>query len=276
LPYVPPYLGPPFDFPSPANNSRFRQGASFAVGAATALDVEFFRERDIPDAKSTLPFNVILGVQLQWFESLKPSLCSTTKGTFDQNEVGRHHNTLLQASPEKLLRAKYPHTTIIYADFFNLVMEMVESPHKFGKLEQDRAGNMGAFSTRAAAVSLPLLLLLLSPSPSSSPVAAAAPSLRARRYDSIFTFGDSYTDTGNNPVVFGWYAVPNPVTRPPYGSDFFGRPTGCNCDGRLAIDFIGVCVITLSYLLLRLLVLLVGFDLARCEARAFFVCLVTV
>ncbi|XP_062225747.1 GDSL esterase/lipase At5g45910-like isoform X2 [Phragmites australis] len=83
------------------------------------------------------------------------------------------------------------------------------------------------------AVSLLLLALL-----SSSESVAAFPSLRVRGYDSIFSFGDSFADTGNNPVVFRWYSVFNPVTRPPYGSTFFGRPTGRNCDGRLIIDFI--------------------------------------
>ncbi|XP_066308149.1 GDSL esterase/lipase At5g45910-like [Miscanthus floridulus] len=100
---------------------------------------------------------------------------------------------------------------------------------------------MGDLLQRAA-VALLLLqlqsLLLLSSSP--KPVAAARPSLGAvgRRYDSIFSFGDSYTDTGNNPVAFAWYDVADPVMRPPYGSTFFGRPTGRNCDGRLVVDFI--------------------------------------
>ena len=62
--------------------------------------------------------------------------------------------------------------------------------------------------------------------------------LSARRYDSIFSFGDSYAETGNNPVVFAANSVFNLVTRPPYGSTFFGRPTGRNSDGRLIIDFI--------------------------------------
>nr|CAB3471662.1 unnamed protein product [Digitaria exilis] len=84
---------------------------------------------------------------------------------------------------------------------------------------------MDGSSTRAA-VSLLLLLLLLSPPPSS-------PSIRRYHYDSIFSFGDSYTDTGNNPVAFAWYSVLNPVTRPPYGTTFFGRPTG-----RLTVDFL--------------------------------------
>ncbi|GJN06487.1 hypothetical protein PR202_ga24217 [Eleusine coracana subsp. coracana] len=85
----------------------------------------------------------------------------------------------------------------------------------------------------AAIVSLLLLLRW------SEPVAGAASSLRVRRpYDSIFSFGDSLADTGNNPVVFDWYSMFDPVLRPPYGSTFFGRPTGRNCDGRLIIDFL--------------------------------------
>jgi hypothetical protein len=108
----------------------------------------------------------------------------------------------------------------------------------------------GGFTPPRAAASASLLLLMLllrSPSPSGPAAAAAAaapvPSLRARRrYDSIFGFGDSFTDTGNNPVVFAWYSVFDPVTRPPYGDTFFGRPTGRNCDGRLTIDFIGIYI----------------------------------
>ncbi|XP_066357616.1 GDSL esterase/lipase At1g28580-like [Miscanthus floridulus] len=58
-------------------------------------------------------------------------------------------------------------------------------------------------------------------------------------FDSIFAFGDSFTDTGNNPVVFGWYDVFDVVMRPPYGTTFFGgHPTGRNSNGRLIIDFI--------------------------------------
>ncbi|KAL6627171.1 hypothetical protein ACP70R_030897 [Stipagrostis hirtigluma subsp. patula] len=90
---------------------------------------------------------------------------------------------------------------------------------------------MGKLLT-CAAVSLLLLALLSSHEP------VAASSLCVRRYDSIFSFGDSFADTGNNPVVFRRYGVFNPVMRPPYGSTFFGRPTGRDCDGRLIIDFV--------------------------------------
>ncbi|OEL21715.1 hypothetical protein BAE44_0017265, partial [Dichanthelium oligosanthes] len=82
-----------------------------------------------------------------------------------------------------------------------------------------------------------VVLVLLSPwVPMLASTAAA--SLDARRYDSIFCLGDSFTDTGNNPAVFAWYSLVDPVTQPPYGNTFFGRPTGRNCDGRLIIDFI--------------------------------------
>ncbi|KAF8733538.1 hypothetical protein HU200_014839 [Digitaria exilis] len=76
-----------------------------------------------------------------------------------------------------------------------------------------------------------VVLVLLSPW-------AMASAADGRRYESIFCFGDSFTDTGNNPAVFAWYSVVDPVTRPPYGSSFFGHPTGRNCDGRLIVDFI--------------------------------------
>ncbi|KAL6627166.1 hypothetical protein ACP70R_030892 [Stipagrostis hirtigluma subsp. patula] len=77
------------------------------------------------------------------------------------------------------------------------------------------------------------LLLLLLTSLQPQPAASAR-----RRYDSIFSFGDSFTDTGNKPIVFAWYSVFNPVMRPPYGMTFFGHPTGHTTDGRLILDLI--------------------------------------
>jgi hypothetical protein len=82
---------------------------------------------------------------------------------------------------------------------------------------------------RAASLIRPLLLVVVFMS-----AAEATAPLVWRRYESIFSLGDSYVDTGNGPVV-----VDNPVVRPPYGCTFFGRPTDRFCDGRLATDFIG-------------------------------------
>ena len=71
-------LGLPLVPPSLAHNGTFRRGANFAVGAATTLDAARFHDGSSPVMK--FPLNTSLGVQLEWFESLKPKLCRTKKG----------------------------------------------------------------------------------------------------------------------------------------------------------------------------------------------------
>lgn len=81
-----------------------------------------------------------------------------------------------------------------------------------------------------------VLLLLLA---DVDPVVSSSIPGRARyEYDSIFSFGDSFADTGNDIVVFAANSLANPAARLPYGMTFFGRPTGRNSNGRLIIDFI--------------------------------------
>ncbi|KAJ3692163.1 hypothetical protein LUZ60_012513 [Juncus effusus] len=74
---------------------------------------------------------------------------------------------------------------------------------------------------------LSLLLLLLVLRPSSS---------EAQQYPAVFNFGDSLVDAGNL-IVDG---IPDflATARLPYGSTFFGYPTGRCSDGRLVVDFI--------------------------------------
>ncbi|KAK1326038.1 GDSL esterase/lipase [Acorus calamus] len=71
-----------------------------------------------------------------------------------------------------------------------------------------------------------LLTFLLSVVSSESPVLT-------NKYTSIFSFGDSITDTGNYRRLQG-----DDVAPPPYGMTYFKRPTGRFSDGRLIIDFI--------------------------------------
>ncbi|KAI9096391.1 hypothetical protein K1719_026110 [Acacia pycnantha] len=56
-------------------------------------------------------------------------------------------------------------------------------------------------------------------------------------FTSIFSFGDSLTDTGN--LYFSSQPPPpNPCFHHPYGKTYFHQPTGRCSDGRLIIDFI--------------------------------------
>ena len=51
-------------------------------------------------------------------------------------------------------------------------------------------------------------------------------------FPAIYNFGDSNSDTGGISAAF----EPIPA---PYGENYFRKPTGRVCDGRLVIDFIG-------------------------------------
>lgn len=58
-----------------------------------------------------------------------------------------------------------------------------------------------------------------------------------QNYSSLFSFGDSLTDTGNL-LAAGCLSFPS-IGQYPYGMTYFGRPTGRCSDGRLIVDFIG-------------------------------------
>lgn len=48
------------------------------------------------------------------------------------NELAVYHNSLLQEDLKRVQR-RYPSVRVVYADFYSPVMEMVESPAKFGQ-----------------------------------------------------------------------------------------------------------------------------------------------
>ncbi|KQK07048.1 hypothetical protein BRADI_2g32540v3 [Brachypodium distachyon] len=83
-----------------------------------------------------------------------------------------------------------------------------------------------ATNTMRAAALLGVVLLLL----------CAARHGAAQRYEAIYSFGDSISDTGN--LCVG--GCPSWLTtgQSPYGETFFKRPTGRCSDGRVIIDFL--------------------------------------
>ncbi|KAJ3701172.1 hypothetical protein LUZ61_004877 [Rhynchospora tenuis] len=57
-------------------------------------------------------------------------------------------------------------------------------------------------------------------------------------YSAIFSFGDSYADTGNFITVMKEKIAYDVFEHSPYGMTYFGQPTGRGSNGRLVIDFI--------------------------------------
>jgi hypothetical protein len=59
------------------NISDVSKGVDFAVGGATAIDVDFYERNKLVQFKL---LNNSLSVQLGWLEELKPSICKAKKG----------------------------------------------------------------------------------------------------------------------------------------------------------------------------------------------------
>ncbi|THU70914.1 hypothetical protein C4D60_Mb08t30020 [Musa balbisiana] len=210
LPMLRPYL-------AGGNAEDFRYGANFAFAGATALNASFFEDKGFQFS----PMEYFLGVQLEWFKQLLPTLCSesnskdilsnslilmgeiggndynyafaqkqsiqeirtyvpsvidairqavdvliqlgattlvvpgnfpigcvpaylsdyhsTVAEEYDPqtgciswlNELSEYHNSMLLDELNQL-RKVYPHATIIYADYYEAVLNILRSPQQFG------------------------------------------------------------------------------------------------------------------------------------------------
>ncbi|CAB4276210.1 unnamed protein product [Prunus armeniaca] len=152
LPLVPPYLESQDSNQSVQN---FEAGVNFAVVGATALDAAFLAEM----GDSTSFTNNSLSIQLEWFKQMLPSLCNTSSGNLpigcvpaylteyessdkDQydpstgclnwlNKFSGYHNDQLQIALSRIRRL-HPQVTIIYADYYNAMLQLYQSPDQFG------------------------------------------------------------------------------------------------------------------------------------------------
>ena len=80
------------------------------------------------------------------FPDAAPAEYNSTTGCLeDINKLGMHHNLLLQEALKKL-RGRHQDAMIVYADLFGPIIDMVESPRKYGKHFQSRclAGPLAA------------------------------------------------------------------------------------------------------------------------------------
>ena len=70
---------------------------------------------------------------LAFFPSADPAAYDSRTGCLVEfNDLAVYHNSLLQEALERVRTAR-PDARVIYANFFSPVMEMVESPDKFGQ-----------------------------------------------------------------------------------------------------------------------------------------------
>uniref|UniRef100_A0A0E0KLH4 Esterase n=1 Tax=Oryza punctata TaxID=4537 RepID=A0A0E0KLH4_ORYPU len=79
-----------------------------------------------------------------------------------------------------------------------------------------------------------VVLLLIPLAVVAVPAAAAA---AEASFETVYAFGDSFTDTGNTHSTTGPYSF-GYVSSPPYGATFFHRSTNRYSDGRLVVDFL--------------------------------------
>nr|GMC85642.1 GDSL esterase/lipase At1g28590-like [Ipomoea batatas] len=187
------------------------------------------------------------------------------------NDFAEYHNELLQEELDRLIEL-HPHTTIVYADYYNAAMRLYKSPRFNNTLDACCGGGGPYNSNEHVYCGSQLSTVCDSPSsyinwdgshlteaayrwiangllkgPYTSPqingqflVLFVSTGHVAGCYKAIVSFGDSLTDTGNlirmSQSSNGY--VMSAVL--PYGETYFHHPTGRYSDGRLIIDFIAL------------------------------------
>ncbi|RDY08912.1 GDSL esterase/lipase, partial [Mucuna pruriens] len=161
------------------------------------------------------------------------------------NEFFEYYNHKLQSELDKFRRL-HPYVNIIYADYYNAALELYHDPTKFGFFTGLKicCGIGGPYNYNASATcGNPGAIACDDPSHcigcDGLHLTEAAHRLMVEGcYTTLFSFGDSLTDTGN------LYYISPPQSPdcllPPYGQTHFHRPNGRCSDGRLILDFLGI------------------------------------
>ncbi|GMQ00840.1 hypothetical protein CsSME_00047734 [Camellia sinensis var. sinensis] len=83
-----------------------------------------------------------------------------------------------------------------------------------------------------------LSVLIIITSFASSVISTTTESVKPTKKSTLFVFGDSLFDPGNNQYING--SKPGASSYYPYGQTFFNHPTGRLSDGRIIPDFIAL------------------------------------
>lgn len=83
---------------------------------------------------------------LTMFRSNNPAAYDENKCLKDFNNFSKHHNEHLQGAIEEL-RQEFPHARILYADYYNMLMEIIVHSTSLGNyshlnLSQDKVKHM--------------------------------------------------------------------------------------------------------------------------------------
>ncbi|KAM3219094.1 GDSL esterase/lipase [Capsicum annuum] len=136
------------------------------------------------------------------------------------NNFAIFYNHYLQQAIDEL-KKEYPNITLVYGDYYNAYMWLLKN------------------AVRLVLSVISLVILQEKGNAEELLVKLKKPSLMNCRFDKIYQFGDSLSDTGNC-IRESHCGARTACRRLPYGMNFYRKATGRCSDGMLMIDFIAL------------------------------------
>ncbi|KAF3622094.1 putative acetylajmalan esterase-like [Capsicum annuum] len=165
------------------------------------------------------------------------------------NNFAIFYNHYLQQAIDEL-KKEYPNITLVYGDYYNAYMWLLKNAvrldcmlinlkFRFQYFIICEKGQM-ALAIRVIVLSVISLVILQEKGNAEELlVKLKKPSLMNCRFDKIYQFGDSLSDTGNC-IRESHCGARTACRRLPYGMNFYRKATGRCSDGMLMIDFIAL------------------------------------